>query len=238
MKTFVTIPTFNESENIERLIGEIRRQNPEIGIVVADDDSPDGTWRIVEKISEKDPQVFLLRRTKNKGRGSAGVDAFRFTLLQRADVVIEMDGDFSHDPKYFPAFFEKIKAFDLVIGSRTIPQGQDLRASPLRKWVTFLSTSYTRIVLGLPVRDCNSGYRCFRREVLEAVDLDSIRSTGPSIVQELLYKAYLRGFSICEIPIVFVEREAGGSKLDLKRLLQGFFMILNLRTLHFLGKLK
>jgi dolichol-phosphate mannosyltransferase len=220
MKTFVTIPTFNERENIERLIGEIRHQNPEIGIVVADDDSPDGTWKIVERISEKDPDVYLLRRMENKGRGSAGVHAFRFALLQRADIVIEMDGDFSHDPKYFPAFLEKIKEFDLVIGSRTIPEGQDLRASPFRKWITSLSTAYTRVVLGLPVRDCNSGYRCFRREVLEAVDLDSMRSTGPSIVQELLYKAYLRGFSMCEIPITFVERKAGSSKLNLKRLLR------------------
>ena len=237
MKAFVTIPTFNESENIERLIGEIRRQDPSIGIVVADDDSPDGTWRIVEKISEENPAVFLLRRMENKGRGSAGVDAFRFALQQHADVVIEMDGDFSHDPKYIPAFLEKIGEFDLVIGSRGIAHGQDLRASALRKWVTQLSTSYTRFVLGLPVRDCNSGYRCFRREVLEAVNLDSIRSVGPSIVQELLFKAYLLGFSIAEIPIVFAERQAGKSNLNFRKLLEGFLMILKLKTLHLLGKL-
>ena len=237
MKAFVTIPTFNESENIERLIGEIRRQDPSIGIVVADDDSPDGTWRIVEKISEEHPAVFLLRRMENKGRGSAGVDAFRFALQQHADVVIEMDGDFSHDPKYIPAFLEKIRECDLVIGSRGIAHGQDLRASSLRKWVTQLSTSYARIVLGLPVRDCNSGYRCFRREVLEAVNLDSIRSVGPSIVQELLFKAYLLGFSIAEIPIVFAERQAGKSNLNFRKLLAGFLMILKLKTLHLLGKL-
>ncbi len=237
MKTFVTIPTFNESQNIERLIGEIRRQDPSIGIVVADDDSPDGTWRIVEKISEEHPAVFLLRRMENKGRGSAGVDAFRFALQQHADVVIEMDGDFSHDPKYIPAFLEKIREFDLVIGSRGIARGQDLRASSLRKWVTQLSTSYARIVLGLPFRDSNSGYRCFRREVLEAVNLDSIRSVGPSIVQELLFKAYLLGFSIAEIPIVFAERQAGKSNLNFRKLLAGFLMILKLKTLHLLGKL-
>jgi dolichol-phosphate mannosyltransferase len=237
MRVFVTIPTFNEGANIERLIGEIRRQGPEIGIVVADDDSPDETWRIVERISERDPRVFLLRRMANKGRGSAGVDAFRFALQQQADVVIEMDGDFSHDPKQIPAFLEKIRQFDLVIGSRAVAQGQDLRPSSLRRWVTTLSTSYARIVLGLPVRDCNSGYRCFRREVLEAVNLDSIRSIGPSIVQELLYKVYLLGFSITEIPIVFIERQAGTSNLNFRKLLQGFLMILRLKIIHLLGRL-
>ena len=179
MKAFVTLPTFNESKNIETLIREIRRQDPAIGIVVADDDSPDGTWRIVEEISKKDPNVHLLRRTTNKGRGSAGVDAFRFALQQQADVVIEMDADFSHDPKHIPQFLEKIREYDLVIGSRAVSQGQDRRKSQLRKWITHFSTLYTRSILGLPVKDCNSGYRCFRRKVLEAVDLDTIRSTGP-----------------------------------------------------------
>jgi len=238
MKTFVTIPTFNESKNIEPLLREIRSQDPEINIVVADDDSPDGTWRIVEEISKRDPRVFLLRRTSNKGRGSAGVDAFRFALQKEADVVIEMDADFSHDPKHIPRFLEKIRECDLVIGSRAVSHGQDRRKSRLRKWITHFSTFYTRLILGLPVRDCNSGYRCFRREVLEAVNLDTILSTGPSIVQELLFKAHLHGFSICEIAIVFIEREAGESKLNLKRLFQGFLMILRLKVLHLLGRLK
>jgi dolichol-phosphate mannosyltransferase len=237
MKAFVTIPTFNESRNIEPLLREIQRQVPGIDIVVADDDSPDGTWKIVEEIAKKDPHVFLLRRTTNKGRGSAGVDAFRFALRKQAEVVIEMDADFSHDPKHIPQFLEKIKECDVVVGSRAVPLGQDRRKSSVRKWITRFSTLYTRFILGLPVRDCNSGYRCFRGEVLEAVDLDTFLSKGPSIVQELLFKAYLRGFSICEIPIVFTEREAGESKLNVKRLSQGFLMILRLKALHLLGRL-
>lgn len=237
MKAFVTLPTFNESKNIEPLIREIHRQDPGIGIVVADDDSPDGTWKIVEEISKKTPNVFLLRRTTHKGRGSAGVDAFRFALKEQADVVIEMDADFSHHPKYIPQLLERIETCDLVIGSRAVAEGKDQRRSLLRKWITQLSSLYTRFVLGLPVRDCNSGFRCFRREVLEAVNLDTIISTGPSIVQELLFKAHLHRFSICEIPIVFIEREAGESKLNLKRLLQGFLMILRLKVLHLLGRL-
>jgi len=237
VKAFVTLPTFNESKNIEPLIQEIRRQVPDIGIVVADDDSPDGTWRIVEEISKKDPNLFLLRRTTQKGRGSAGVDAFRFALKHQADVIIEMDADFSHDPKYIPLLLERIRQCDLVIGSRAVAEGKDQRRSPFRRWITQLSSLYARSILGLSVRDCNSGYRCFRREVLEAANLDTILSTGPSIVQELLFKAHLHGFSICEIPIVFIEREAGESKLDLSRLLKGFLMIVRLKVLHLLGRL-
>ncbi len=236
MKTFVTLPTFNESKNIEPLLREIRRQVPEIGIVVADDDSPDGTWKIVEGLSTSDPNLFLLRRTDRKGRGSAGIDAFRFALSKEADVVLEMDADFSHDPKAIPNFLEAIRHFDVVIGSRAVPLGEDKRESRFRKCITQLSLIYTRTLLRLPFRDCNSGYRCFRRAVLEAVDLDTMLSTGPSIVQELLFKAYLCGFSICEIPIIFVEREKGESKLDWKRLLHGFLMIFRLKVLHLLGK--
>ena len=237
MKAFATIPTYNESKNIEKLISEIRRLEPEIGIVVADDDSPDGTWRIVEGISKKDPLVFLLRRMTNKGRGTSGVDAFRFALRKGAEAVVEMDGDFSHDPRYIPSFLQEIRNVDVVIGSRTVVGGRDMRESPLRRTLTRFSSLYAKVVLGLPIRDCNSGYRCFRREVLEAVDLGSFRSTGPSIVQELLYKAYLRGFSIKEIPIVFTERQAGTSNLNLTKLMQGFFMVLKLRGLALLGRL-
>ena len=237
MKVFVTVPTFNESDNIGRLLEEIRCLDQNIGIVVADDDSPDGTWKIVKDISAEDPNVYLLRRMANKGRGSAGVDAFRFALEHQAEVVVEMDADFSHDPKYIPSFLEKISESDLVLGSRAIANGKDLRRSTLRKLVTRISAFYARSVLGLPVKDVNSGYRCFRREVLEAVDLDSIRSVGPSIVQELLYKAHLQGFSISEIPIVFPERQAGESNLNFKKLLQGFLMILKLKSWQLQGKL-
>jgi dolichol-phosphate mannosyltransferase len=236
MNAFVTLPTYNERENIERLIGEIRRQEPDIGIIVADDDSPDGTWKIVREIAKHDPKVFLLRRTQNKGRGAAGVEAFQFALARQADVIIEMDADFSHDPQHIPTFLEKIKDFDVVIGSRTVAHGQDLRKL-LRKSLTLLSTFYVRAVLSLPIKDCNSGYRCFRSDVLKAVNLSSILSTGPSIVQELLYKAYLKGFSIAEIPIVFVDRQAGKSNLNLVKLIQGLFMVLKLKGQHLMGRL-
>jgi dolichol-phosphate mannosyltransferase len=237
MKVFVTIPTFNESQNIERLMAEIRRLDPGIGIVVADDDSPDGTWKLVARAARTDPNVFLLHRTRNKGRGTAGAEAFQFVLDKGADVVIEMDADFSHDPKLIPLFLEKIKDVDLVIGSRHLAQSRDARDSLVRRWLTLLSSAYARTVLSLPVGDCNSGYRCFRRQVLESVGMSSIISTGPSIVQELLYKAHLKGFTIGEIPILFQDRQAGESQLNLKRLLQGFLMVLKLRLMHQTGRL-
>jgi dolichol-phosphate mannosyltransferase len=236
MDVFITIPTYNESQNIGRLIHAIRALDPAFGIVVADDDSPDGTWKIVETLAQSDPRLFLLRRTQNKGRGSAGVDAFRFALGQGAEAVVEMDADFSHDPCYIPRLIEAVRTHDVVLGSRSVDGGKDLRPSAGRRLITAVSSFYARQVLGVPVKDCNSGYRCFRRRVLEAIGLDTIRSVGPSIVQELLYKAYLKGFSITEIPIVFAEREAGESNLNFKKLLQGFLMILRLKGYHLAGK--
>lgn len=237
MRVFITIPTFNERENIGPLIAAIRRLGEPMAIVVADDDSPDGTWREVARIAAADADVFLLHRTRNKGRGSAGAEAFQFALDHGADVVLEMDADFSHDPALIPRFLKEIRRFDLVIGSRHLVRASDRRDSRARRWLTAVSSCYARTVLSLPVGDCNSGFRCFRRRVLESIGMDSIISTGPSIVQELLYKAYLKGFSIGEIPIVFKDRQAGRSQLDFKRLLQGFSMVLRLRAMHQMGKI-
>lgn len=237
MTIFVTLPTYNESGNIRPLIDDIRQLGQDIGIVVADDDSPDGTWKIVQDLAREDKQVFLLRRFENKGRGSAGAEAFQFALDHGADVIIEMDADFSHHPKYIPVFLEAIKQYDLVLGSRSVSQGRDMRPSALRKYLTVFSSFYARAILNLPVKDCNSGYRCYRRKVLETINMRSIRSVGPSIVQEILYKAHLAGFKIGEIPIDFIEREVGTSNLNFRRLLQGFLMVLNLRFLHIQGKI-
>ena len=237
MYVFVTLPTYNEGGNIRPLINDIRSLGKDIGIVVADDDSPDGTWQIAQAMAREDRQVFLLRRFDNKGRGTAGAEAFQFALDHGADVIIEMDADYSHHPRYIPAFLDAIKHYDLVLGSRSVKEGRDLRPSVLRKYLTVFSSFYARSILGLPVKDCNSGYRCYRRKVLETIGMDTIRSVGPSIVQEVLYKAHLAGFSIGEIPIDFIEREVGTSNLNLRRLMQGFLMVLNLRYLHIQGKI-
>jgi len=229
MKIMATIPTYNERENIRELVERILALRENIELVVADDDSPDGTWQVVEEMSNADPSVHLLHRKKNKGRGSAGKDAFHYAIAHGADLIIEMDGDLSHDPRFIPSLIEHSKTFDVVIGSRYIAGGKDLRASFNRRLVSRISNWYSRKLLGLTVLDCNSGFRCFRRKVFKSVDPLSLKSTGPSIVHELLYKSFKNGYSIGEAPIEFIDRKHDESKLTFKRLLNGFLMVYKIR---------
>jgi dolichol-phosphate mannosyltransferase len=229
MKVMVTVPTYNERENIRELVERILALGENIEVVVADDDSPDGTWRLVEEMMRSKPSVHLLHRKQNKGRGSAGKDAFLFAFKSGADLIIEMDGDLSHDPRFIPSLIEFSKTFDVVIGSRYIAGGKDLRASFGRRLVSRVSNWYSRKMLGLTVLDCNSGFRCFRRKVFESVDPLSLKSKGPSIVHELLFKAFKKGFTIGEAPIEFVDRKHDQSKLTFKRLLNGLLMVYNIR---------
>jgi dolichol-phosphate mannosyltransferase len=229
MKVMVTIPTYNERENIRELIDRILALGDNIELVVADDDSPDGTWQVVEEMANVTPAVHLLRRRENKGRGSAGKDAFHYAVTHGADLILEMDGDLSHDPRFIPSLIERSKTFDVVIGSRYIEGGKDLRASLSRRLVSRISNWYSRKMLGLTVRDCNSGFRCFRKNVFASVPSLSLKSTGPSIVHELLYKAFKNGYSIGEAPIEFIDRKHDESKLTFKRLLNGFLMVYKIR---------
>ena len=229
MKTMVTISTYNEKENIGTLLNNIAALGQGIEAVVADDDSPDGTWQIVQELSRTNPAIHLLHRKTDKGRGSSGRDAFHYAFVHGAELIIEMDGDLSHDPRFIPSLIEAAKTYDVVIGSRYIAGGRDSRQSVARNMISKLSNGYSRIVLGLPLRDCNSGYRCFRRRVFEAIDPLSLQSQGPSIVHELLYRAFRQGFTIGEVPIDFVDRIHDQSKLTIGRLLSGMLMILKMR---------
>lgn len=229
MKVMTTIPTYNESKNIRELIERILALGQNIELVVADDNSPDGTWQVVAEMSRLHSHVHLLHRTENKGRGSAGKDAFQYAIAQGADLIIEMDGDLSHDPRFIPLLIEQSKMYDVVIGSRYIAGGKDLRSSALRRWVSRISNWYSRKLLGLKVLDCNSGFRCFKRKVFESINPLSLKSTGPSIVHELLYRAFKEGFIIGEAPIEFVDRKHDQSKLTFKRLLNGMWMVLKIR---------
>jgi len=238
MKIVVTIPTYNEKENIEKLISEIfslKINNMEI--LVIDDNSPDGTWKVVQGISKKDKRVHLLLRKTDRGRGRAGREGFIKALEIGADYVFEMDADFSHNPKYLPTMLKEIKSCDVVIGSRLVKGGKDTRDSIIRRQITILANLYIRIILGVGVRDCNSGYRCFTRAALERMRPSEIFSVGPSIVQELLYKAHLSGLKIKEIPIVFEEREVGQSKLGIKQLYKGYTTVLKLKWMHLMKKI-
>lgn len=236
MKTFVMIPTYNESENIRSLIDKILKLKiKSLQIVVVDDYSPDGTWKIVQNISKKNRNVHLLLRKENKGRGSAGKDGFIYCLNHGAGIIVEMDADFSHDPKYIPLMLEGLKNADLVLGSRRIKGGNEVGRSLLRRFVTFGANLYIKLMLGIKVKDCNSGFRCFRRSVLEGIKVEKLQSRGPAVVQEVLFKAHLKGFKIKEIPIIFVNRTKGRSKLGIPQLVSGYFMILKLKILKMIG---
>lgn len=238
MKPFVMIPTYNEKENIKNLINKILELKIDnLHIVVADDNSPDGTWKIVKEMSKKNKNIHLLLRKKYKGRGSAGRDGFIYCLKHKADVVVEMDADFSHDPKYIPKMIDELKNADLILGSRRVEGSKEVGRSFIRRMVTYLANLYIRVMLGLKVKDCNSGFRCFKGEVLEKINLEKLESKGPSIVQEVLFKAHLKGFKIKEIPITFVNRTKGHSKLGIAQLTAAYFMVLKLKFLKLIGEI-
>jgi dolichol-phosphate mannosyltransferase len=214
-KVVVTIPTYNERETIGGLIREILalRIEPELCILVVDDNSPDGTAEEVADIGRRDSRVQLLLRREKRGRGLAGIAGFKKALDMGADFVIEMDGDGSHQPVFIPSLLEAARDRDLVLGSRFVEGGKDADRPLPRRLVTFLVRRFIRLLFSVPVNDVSSGFRCFRREALEAVGLDSLASTGPSVVLEILYRAHRLGLGIGEVPIVFIDRKKGKTKL-------------------------
>ena len=238
MQTIVMIPTYNERENISHLLQQVLEIDKDIEVLVVDDNSPDGTWKIVEDMSKKSPRVHLLHRKKRKGRGTAGIDGLRYAIDKRADYIIEMDADFSHNPKYIPEFLNAVKDYDVVIGSRFVKGGQDKDRGLMRRLITKLAGMYVRMLLAVKIKDVSSGFRCFRREALEKIDLDDMASGGPSIVLELLYKITLNGFNIKEVPIVFEDRRQGKTKLDWITLLETMVMVLRLRKMKKDGLIK
>ena len=233
----MVIPTYNEQRNIQPLIQEILLLPYDLHILVVDDDSPDGTGVIVSNLCKQVSRVQLLTRRKRKGRGSAGVDGFKMALDMGASWIIEMDADFSHHPRHIPDLLAHANDYDLVLGSRFVPGGADRDRGLLRQGVTRLAGIYVRHSLNVKIRDVSSGFRCFRREVFDKVDLDDMISAGPSIVLEILYKVCLNGFRVKEVPIVFKDRRQGETKLDTITLMETLVMVLRLRKLHRQGLL-
>ncbi len=234
----VTIPTYNERDNIAILVRKILDLKiPGVSILVIDDNSPDGTAEAVRRLAKKDKSVRLLLRTGPRGRGAAGRDGFLAALKEGADFIIEMDADLSHDPKYIPRLLEELRHADMVLGSRLVAGGEDTRKSFFRRLITKLANVYIKLILGIRVKDCNSGFRGYTRKALAAIDPGKIFSQGPAIVQEVLYRAHLRGLHIKEIPITFKERELGTSKLGIPQLWKGYMVVLKLKFLHLAGKM-
>lgn len=237
MKTLVIIPTYNESENIEKIVPEILEKDPSIDVLIVDDNSPDGTGELADKMVEKNSKIFVMHREKKAGLGTAYKTGFRYALENGYDYIFEMDADFSHDPKYIPSFLEAIKEADLVLGSRYISGVNVINWPMSRLLLSYYANVYTRWVTGLPVKDATGGFKCFRRKVLESVDLDKVKSEGYSFQIEVSLRAWKRGFKIKEIPIVFEDRREGKSKMSKKIVREAVWMVWKLRLLSLLGRL-
>jgi dolichol-phosphate mannosyltransferase len=213
-RVLVVIPTYNEAETLEPVVGRLRASVPEADVLVVDDGSPDGTGDIADRLVAADPVVHVLHRTQMAGLGAAYIAGFRWALAVAYDVVVEMDSDGSHAPEELPRLLTALREADLVIGSRWVPGGQ-IRNWPLyRQVISIGGSTYARVLLRFPVRDSTSGYRAFRRQVLEELKLDEVASQGYCFQIDLAWKTWRSGFRVREVPITFTEREVGRSKMS------------------------
>lgn len=229
-RALVIVPTFNERENIARLVETVLNQDPRLDILVVDDGSPDGTADIVDEIIAVNPRVNILRRPRKMGLGTAYLAGFRWALERAYDFVFEMDADFSHDPQHLPEFLRAIQSADLVLGSRYREGKVTVVNWPIARLIlSYFANVYARRVTGLEVWDATGGFKCFRREVLEAIDLNKVRSNGYAFQIEMSYRAFKRGFRIIEIPIVFVDRTEGQSKMSKSIVREAVWMVWRLR---------
>lgn len=237
-KALIVIPTYNEAENIVRLINEIlmlRFENVMIDVLVIDDNSADGTSELVKKLSN--PNVFIIDRERKMGLGTAYIIGFKTAIEREYDFVFEMDADFSHDPKAIPEFLSKAMEFDLVIGSRYL-NGIAVVNWPLSRLLISIGASiYTRMITFLPVNDVTAGYMCYRVNALKEINLDSVKSNGYSFQIEMKYRMWKKKFKIKEIPIVFIDRRAGVSKMSRKIVYEAAFMVWKLRFMSLFNKL-
>ena len=214
MKPLIIIPTYNELENIQRLIPELMALDPCIRVLVVDDNSPDGTGKLVDEMASENDRISVLHRPAKLGLGSAYVAGFKYAVQQDVDCVFEMDADFSHDPAMIPRFIEQIQSCDVVIGSRYISGINVVNWPMSRLLLSYFANIYTRLVTGMTIRDATSGYKCFRREVLENIELDDVRSDGYAFQIEMNFRCWRKGYRLQEIPIIFVDRRSGTSKLS------------------------
>lgn len=227
-ETLVCIPTYNERENLPSIVKELMRV-AEVDILIIDDNSPDGTGAIADHLAEDYPQIHVLHRPGKQGLGKAYLAGFKWALERDYQYIFEMDADFSHQPRYVPEFLRAIQNHDLVLGSRYVEGGGTVNWSAIRKMISQGGSFYARSILGLGVRDVTGGFKCFRREVLLALDLDKVECTGYAFQIELTYRTIQHGFRVKEIPIIFFEREAGRSKMSKKIVLEAMTKVWGMR---------
>jgi dolichol-phosphate mannosyltransferase len=230
MRNIVVVPTYNERENLEPLIGRIKQYAEHLDVLIVDDNSPDGTGQVAEKLAEQSPDsVFVLHRKKKDGLGRAYVDGFKWALRKGYDAILQMDADLSHDPSYLPLFMEQIGHYDLVLGSRYVHGISVINWDLKRLILSKVATAYVRLITGMPFTDTTSGFKCWRREVLESIGVDQAFSNGYLFQIETTYKAYRQGFRWTEISIIFVDRSNGTSKMNYRIILEAILGVLKLR---------
>lgn len=236
-RALIIFPTYNERDNIEKIVHAVLPLDARIHVLIVDDNSPDGTGEIADRLAGDESKVNVLHRDKKDGLGRAYIAGFHWAIEHQYDFIFEMDADFSHGPEYIKDFLREIQNYDLVLGSRYISGVNVINWPMSRLLLSYFANVYTRIITGMPIRDATGGFKCFRREVLEAIDLDAVTSSGYSFQIEMSMRAWRKGFKIHEIPIVFVDRIAGSSKMSKKIMREAIWMVWWLRIRSMLGKL-
>lgn len=229
-RALIVTPTYNERANLERFVSEVRRLAPHADLLIVDDNSPDGTGDIADDLARRDPRIKVLHRAGKLGLGTAYIDAFRKGIAEGYDLFFEMDADLSHDPKYLVDFFRALaNGADVVVGSRNIPGGAVEGWGPGRLVLSKGGSLYSRVILGVGVHDLTTGYKAFTRHALDAIDLDTVRSNGYSFQIEMTFRALKRGLRVVEVPIVFVDRTLGQSKMNSRIFREAIAIVWKLR---------
>ncbi len=237
-KALVIIPTYNEAENIPQIVPQVLQQDASIDVLVVDDGSPDGTGVIADRIAAANERVNVIRREGKMGLGTAYIAGFKWGLERGYDLLFEMDADFSHDPAHLPEFLAAVVDADLVLGSRYLDGKVTVVNWPMtRLFLSYSANVYAKVVTGNPLCDATGGFKCFRRKVLESIDLDSVRSNGYAFQIEMSFRAQRKGFVIKEIPIVFTDRTDGESKMSRAIVREAVWMVWRLRLMALFGRL-
>ncbi len=237
-RALVIIPTYNEAANVPNLVPQVLCQDPRLEILIVDDNSPDGTGQLAEAIAQGEPRVHVLHRDGKRGLGTAYVTGFRWALEREYAYVFEMDADFSHDPAHLKHFLKATEGADLVLGSRYLDGRVTVVNWPMPRLVlSYFANIYARWLTGLRIWDLTGGFKCFRRRVLEAVDLSRVRSNGYAFQIEMSVRAWRKGFTLKEIPIVFVDRTEGQSKMNQAIVREAVWMVPRLRLMAWFGRI-
>jgi dolichol-phosphate mannosyltransferase len=237
-RAVVIIPTYNEATNVRQIVPQVLEQDERLDVLVVDDNSPDGTGDIADELATANERIFVLHRAGKLGLGTAYRDGFRWALEREYAFIFEMDADFSHNPKHLPEFLESIREADLVLGSRYLRRRVTVVNWPMsRLMLSYGANIYAKLITGHRLYDATGGFKCFRRSVLEAIDLDKVRSNGYAFQIEMSFRAKRKGFRIVEIPIVFVDRTDGESKMSGHIVREAVWMVWRLRLQMIFGRI-